>query len=72
MYCSVFRKETVMWNYGKMPAVSLKSFKKVNGYEILQLPLEPENNDHLLMSPQDISSFKMHRSLEKKGNDGHF
>lgn len=38
--CSVFRKETVMWNYGKMPAVNLKSFKKVNGYGILQLPLE--------------------------------
>ena len=72
MYCSVFRKETVMWNYGKMPAVNLKSFKKVNGYEILQLPSEPENNDHLLMSPQDRSSFKMHRSLEKKGNDLHF
>ena len=61
-----------MWNYGKMPAMNLKNFKKVNGYEILQLPSEPENNDHLLMSRQDISSFKMHRSLEKKENDLHF
>ena len=25
-----------------------------------------KHNDHLLMSRQDISSFKMHRSLEKK------